>query len=168
MKFFLWFNALGFQAVWWSCIYFHDLLWGLPAVVCASIYIAIHFLLIGKRKKEFILVSKIFGMGLIGEALVSFLGIYTFVSKPLISFMAPLWLIALWIAFACTVNHSLKLVITKPKFSVPVGMVMGPFTYLSGQSLGVLNFNLSIGGIGAFAMIWAVYMSLIHIFQKHA
>lgn len=166
MKAFLWFNAIGFQVVWWSCILFHARYFGLLAVGVAAAYVACHFYGLKEKKAEFKFVALVFAMALIGEALTQMLGIYRVDSFWPLPYLIPLWLMALWIAFACTLRHALKMILNRPKIAIFVTMIMGPFSYLSGHQFGVLEFSMSTGAFATFAMIWGTYMSLILILNK--
>ena len=108
----------------------------------------------------------VFLMAMLGEVLVNILGIYHFSDAWNIPLLPPLWLMALWLAFSCTLNHALAMIVKRPKLAVMVAMVMGPLTYLSGQRFGVLIFNQSFGALAMFSVVWGIYMSLIIFIRK--
>ncbi|SDD94731.1 DUF2878 domain-containing protein [Aquimonas voraii] len=71
---------------------------------------------------------------------------------------APIWIVALWVAFALTLNHSMDALKRRPVLAVLLGLIGGPLAYwvaahvwhavdLNGSAL------LSLAVIGA---VWAV------------
>ena len=52
---------------------------------------------------------------------------------------APYWMLALWMAFATTLNHSLRWMMTRPLAAAVGGTVGGPLAYLAGEKNGALH-----------------------------
>ena len=52
---------------------------------------------------------------------------------------APYWMVALWGAFATTLNHSLRWLTRRPVFAALFGAVGGPIAYSAGVQLGALE-----------------------------
>lgn len=49
------------------------------------------------------------------------------------SLLAPPWILALWLGFALTLNHSLAAVMQRPWLAVLLGAIFGPFSYWLAQ-----------------------------------
>ncbi|MEA9562987.1 MULTISPECIES: DUF2878 domain-containing protein [unclassified Xanthomonas] len=49
------------------------------------------------------------------------------------SVLAPPWILALWLGFALTLNHSLRSVMQRPWLAVLLGAIFGPFSYWLAQ-----------------------------------
>ncbi|WAT13927.1 DUF2878 domain-containing protein [Xanthomonas fragariae] len=47
--------------------------------------------------------------------------------------LAPAWILALWLGFALTLNHSLATVMQRPWLAVVLGAIFGPFSYWLAQ-----------------------------------
>lgn len=50
------------------------------------------------------------------------------------SLLAPPWILALWLGFALTLNHSLAAVMQRPWLAVLLGTIFGPFFVLAGAT----------------------------------
>ena len=48
--------------------------------------------------------------------------------------IAPFWMLALWIAFATTLNHSMRWLMHRPVVAAIGGAVFGPLAYLAGRN----------------------------------
>jgi hypothetical protein len=75
--------------------------------------------------------------------------------------LAPLWIIALWLAFATTFNVSLRWLRPRPVLSALLGLIGGPLAWWGGARLGALelvdrDFALVMIGLG-----WAALMPLL-------
>ncbi|KAB7763839.1 DUF2878 domain-containing protein [Xanthomonas maliensis] len=49
------------------------------------------------------------------------------------SVLAPAWILALWVGFALTLNHSLATVMQRPWLAIVLGAVFGPLSYWMAQ-----------------------------------
>ncbi|QQD20789.1 DUF2878 family protein [Venatoribacter cucullus] len=70
--------------------------------------------------------------------------------------LIPLWLMLLWLAFACTLRHSLDWLLRKPWLAVLLGLTAAPWSYYAGDLLGAVDaapVALIMIGIG-----WAMLM----------
>ncbi len=74
------------------------------------------------------------------------------------AWLAPPWIVALWVAFAATLGGALSWLHPRPLLAVLLGGVAGPLAYWSGARLGALEFGgpsgvslLAIGGAWALA-----------------
>ena len=47
---------------------------------------------------------------------------------------APVWIVALWMGFALTLNHSMAALKTRPWAAVALGVIGGPLAYLVAQN----------------------------------
>ena len=58
-----------------------------------------------------------------------------------VDFIAPLWITAMWVGFTATLNHAFKKIINKYSIQAILGMIFGPIAYITGKSLGAIEFN---------------------------
>ena len=73
----------------------------------------------------------------------------------------PLWIIALWLAFATTFNVSLRWLRNRAGLAALLGLVGGPLAWWAGERLGALDlvapgFSLCVIGLG-----WAALMPIL-------
>ena len=82
---------------------------------------------------------------------------------------APYWMLSLWLAFATTLNHSLRWLMTRPMLAVLVGAVGGPLAYLAGAKLGALELVTPRLGLPMLALLWASAMlTLSLVLSRHS
>lgn len=82
-----------------------------------------------------------------------------------ISFMAPIWLVSLWLLFSFSMGK-LGAVLNFPVWvSALLGGVLGPISYKSGEVFQVLNFSSSMT-ILIYAVFWAIFFPAVVIFSK--
>jgi len=75
------------------------------------------------------------------------------------SAIAPIWIIALWIAFALSINHSLTWLNTHPVLPALMGLIGAPLSYWAGQRIGAIRFTENPPlALSCLAITWAVVL----------
>ena len=64
-------------------------------------------------------------------------------------------MVSLWIAFATTLNHSLRWLVNRPVAAALCGAIGGPLAYLAGAKLGALTIGAPLPAIALIAVLWA-------------
>jgi len=72
--------------------------------------------------------------------------------------LAPYWMLSLWIAFATTLNHSLRWLMLRPVAAALAGALGGPLAYLAGAKLGALSIVAPATTLLLIAMLWTLAM----------
>jgi hypothetical protein len=80
--------------------------------------------------------------------------------SPTIS-LPPAWILALWIAFATTVNVSLNWLKGRPWLSALFGLIGGPLAWWAGEQLGALRLTEEIYSLVVIGSGWAILMPLL-------
>lgn len=128
-------NALGFQLVWWACV--------LGAVngiaflgpLTLTLFLVFHF----KQYPAEVTPVVIAGMaGFVIDSVFSFTGLIVYAGAP--TGFAPIWIIAMWMGFAATMNHSMFWLSGKHWLGFVMGAIFGPLAYMSGVALQALSF----------------------------
>ena len=159
LRYFPLINAIWFQLVWFAVILYQQ-----QAIPFLLVSILLHLLVSPTRKIDFYLLILISMLGVLGDVLLSFTGVYQFSNDALI----PVWLILLWCHFGFAINHSLGWL---SRFHlgliVLIGAVAGPLNYLAGHRLGAVDFSYSYQiTLFSIAVIWAVNLPVFIIIQK--
>jgi hypothetical protein len=78
---------------------------------------------------------------------------------------APLWILALWVSFALTLNHSLRWLRGRLIPAVLTGAIGGPLAYLAAARLsGAVSFAAPAWQpLAALALGWAVALALLTV-----
>lgn len=108
-------------------------------------------------------------------ALIGFLVDTTLVKMELIDFQAhwpegaaPFWMLSLWIAFATTLNRSLRWLMLRPPLAALAGALGGPLAYLAGEKLGALSFTSPAISLAVIALLWTPAMVIFSMMVLRA
>src|SRR5690606_8376185 len=119
--------------------------------------------LLEDREKEIKLILAVALLGSAIDSVVMFLGAFSFPYGS--SFFAislwpyPIWMSALWLAFATTLNHSLSWLSGRYLLAAIFGAVGGPLCYYAGEKLGAITLHKPLGySLGLLAIAWAIAM----------
>ena len=151
-------NFAWFQGIWWLVILFQN-----QAVIPVLGLIALWLVLSSKRIKDIKLMSAIFVLGTLVDALLTYSGLFIFnETEALLSFWPiPIWLSLLWVAFAGTVYHSLTVFKGRPVLASIAGAVFAPLSYIAGAKFGAVELGASILFSYIFiALVWSVVFPL--------
>ena len=77
-------------------------------------------------------------------------------------------MLALWVAFATTLNHSLRWLMRRPIVAALAGAVFGPVAYLAGEKLGALSLPAPAIALPMLAAAWCVAMGLFALVLRPA
>ena len=121
-----WANLIGYQIVWFSAVIGagQGLAW--PGVVAATLVIAAQLAASATARADLRLAG---GAVLCGVALDGSLSALGWARYAADAWPAPLWILALWAAFALTLNHSLAYLRPRPWLACVFGAVGGPLAY---------------------------------------
>jgi len=144
-------NAIGFQGIWWATVIYKG-----TAMPFVLLMVVAHFFgLKSGAKQELKIVIMVTAIGAVVDTVFTNLGFLDFRASaaPRVEFI-PLWLITLWLAFACTIRHSLSWVFKKSSLAFVVGGVAGPLSYYAAANLEAIGLGSplanSLVGIGFF------------------
>jgi len=159
------FNILGFQLAWWTCVlgvqkgYFY---FG-PAVM--AFYLAVHLFLTSRNRSE---INFIIAVGLVGLLVdTAFLqSSFIYYEGLTLSSLAPLWIVAMWLGFSATLNHSLAWLDGKWFFLFLMGAVFGPLSYIAGYKFGAINFKISLISITILSMVWGLVIPILFLLNR--
>lgn len=162
------FNAAGFQGAWWLCVL--GALWGLPYLgpIVMLIFLTLHMLILGKGKNELLFLFLMALIGTIVDSIKSTSGFISYMGGyDTVKILAPLWITAMWVGFASTINHSLSWVHGRYFFAFILGAVFGPLSYILGVKLQALSFNYGIIASSIIlAIVWGIAVPFMYWFSN--
>ena len=159
-------NFINFQLGWFACALGGA--WGVPWIGVAAVLLIVawHLSRMVEPRRELTLIIAAALVGVLWENLLVVLGWIQYPNGMLVDGTAPVWMIALWMLFATTLNVSLGWL----KRSLPIGMVFGaiggPLAYLGGSRLGALQFVDEASALVALAIGWGVLTPLLLILAR--
>lgn len=155
-------NAMLFNLVWLACVAgsAKQLLW--PAII-SCIILAIYQLSPTRRHPndiKLIYVSML--LGVIVDTIWIQMGYMDFTDKRPFQFLAPAWIIILWVGFGLTINHSLKWLTLHPLLPALTGAIAAPLTYFGGIKIGAVEYTASVAEVSTgLAIVWALALTLL-------
>jgi len=151
-------NFVLFQVSWFATAYSAAQQWSLLATLSVQTGIGLHLVLSADYRKELGVLVCAGILGLMVDSLNLMFNVF-FISD---SKIAPLWLVGLWMLFACTINHSLRWMNDRLLLAAMSSSLAGPVAYYAGDSLGALNLNSDWGLlILAFQWVWVLPVLLV-------
>ena len=132
-------NMVAFYLGWFACIL--GATGGVPWLgpIVMAILLVLHLFLAEERQQEIRLIILTGVFGTILDSLLMVSGMYSFTNHSL-SWICPMWMTALWMGFASTLNHSMRWMQGRYSLALIFGAVGGPLSYYAGVRLGALTF----------------------------
>jgi hypothetical protein len=152
-------NVLAFQAVWLGAVGGAAVgrLWIGPTAALALA--AWHVAAAEQPRRELAAVTAVAALGTAWDVVPAAAGLIEYRGGVAALGGAPYWIAALWLAFATTLNVSLRWLRGRRLLAAAVGSVAGPLCYAAGEALGALELNppraLALGVQGA---AWAALL----------
>ena len=156
-------NAIFFQITWFACVFgsANNLIW--PGLLCCVAFAIWQLMPKRRHAKDIRVVILAILLGLAIDSSWVQLGLLNYSHQWPHSALAPLWIIALWVAFALTINHSLSWLTKHPLLPALMGLIGAPLSYLAGQKLGAIHFNDDpMFVLCSLAIIWALAISILY------
>ncbi len=153
------FNIITFQLLWFACVLSAKAGLSLAALLLVLTYTAAHLQWIeGWHQTLPVLLTVL--VGSLFDQTGYAMGWISFAHHQTWNSYLPLWMIALWLSFACTLNVSLRWLHFKPLLAGILGGVLGPLAYMGAAALDavVLPSRFSLAWV---AFEWAVAMPLL-------
>jgi len=157
-------NIVGFQTVWFACVAGagRGLLW--PGLLACAVFAAIVLTLGGKRREDLRALALILPIGIAIDSAFAASGWLAYALPWPWVHAAPVWIVALWIGFILTINHSLDFLRGRPWLAALFGLIGGPVAYAaSANVLGAVSFGVApMLALSAVALAWALVLPLAH------
>ncbi|MDX1588823.1 MAG: DUF2878 domain-containing protein [Oleiphilaceae bacterium] len=155
-------NFVLFQLCWTLNVLMPGQLSALVTVAA----VALHLLWISQRalrELRFIVMAAFLGM--VVDILWQNLGVLRFPDNQgyYAEGMIPVWLVAIWLIFATTVNHCLYWMRSWPRLTLLMAPFAGAFAYYSAAQIGAVEIGHGLWGLLALALGW---LFLFPTFQR--
>jgi hypothetical protein len=151
-------NVLAFQAAWLGSVAgaAAGRLWIGPAAALAVV--AAHVYSAARPARELTAVATVTTLGTAWDTVPAALGLIDYQGGLATLGGTPLWIVALWLAFATTLNVSLRWLRGRLALAVTLGAIGGPLSYVAASSLGALELAEPTRALLAQALGWAVLL----------
>lgn len=162
-------TVVGFQVVWLACALGAAADLPMLGVAAASLLLVWHLAASPRVAPEVALVLLAGAGGVVGESLLVASGAVAYASPTPRLALAPLWIVALWLAFATTIAPTERMLGRWPLAKAAVfGALLGPLAYVAGARLGALTLPQSgLSGYLPIALVWGIAMPALMAARRH-
>lgn len=159
-------NFIIFQLGWFSCVLMAAR--GLPetGIMITLLLVAVQLFLAENRKNLLILIFLITLIGTAWDSVLTSLNILVFNTGMMVSFLAPGWIIAMWLIFATTLNVSFRWLYGRYWIASLLGLLFGPLAYQAGAALGAVVIPDNLLANLVMASGWYILMPLFIKFAE--
>ena len=156
-------NFAAFQVGWFSSVLgaANQMPWLGPLALL--LVLAIHLRISSKPVAELLLVVSCGLVGLFFDSLLVAFGWVAYPSGQFSEFLAPYWIVTMWMLFGTTLNISMGWLKGRPLLAAAFGAVGGPLSYVAGQKLGGIELVDYPVALTMLAIGWAIFMPLLLI-----
>ena len=155
------FNIVGFKIGWLSSVVggASQMPWLGPVVLLAVLFV--HLRQAARPDLEFGLVVACGVLGAWFDSLLAAAGWVAYPSGQLSPYLAPYWIVTMWMLFATTLNRSMSWLKGRPGTAAILGAVAGPMSYYAGNKLGGIEFLDPVAATVALSIGWAALMPIV-------
>ncbi len=153
----LWINAICYQATWLITIAgaAHGRWW--PGPLALAIFAGWQLAVSPQRRADALLMLFAAAIGFIIDSTFVQTGLLTYAATIPWEDLAPVWIVALWMSFALTLNHSLAYLKTHALVGAALGGIGAPLAYLAAAHWGALTFPAAATpSLVVLAAVWVV------------
>nr|WP_207280756.1 DUF2878 domain-containing protein [Thiocystis violacea] len=151
---------IAFQLAWFACVLGGAHHWPWLGVIVAVLVVALRLLQSPKPQTEAVMILAVGLIGAAWDSLLVRLGFLSYPSGMLLPWLAPIWIIAMWLAFATTLNVSLGWLKGRWYLASLFGAIGGPLAYYAGNRLGGVSFPDTLVAMTVLAGGWSFLMPL--------
>lgn len=154
-------NFVIFQACWLACVMSGA--GGMPILGIAAVAAAATYHLRNARLplREGMLLLAAAVIGMLWDGQLAGYGWLIYPSGMFHQWLAPTWIIAMWVSFATTLNVSLRWLHGRFALAAAFGGMGGPLAYWAGTRLGGVTFSDPVIALSALAVGWALITPML-------
>ncbi len=149
-------NIICFQIGWFSCVLMAAQ--GEPlAGALVAVILTIYAILTAKHAQTtLVTILTVSTLGVVWDSALTNFGILLFNTGVLWEFLAPYWIITMWLLFSTTLNVSLRWLYHRYLLAALLGLIFGPLAYLGGAALGAVEIPDRLLASIVMAAGWAI------------
>lgn len=154
------FNLVSFQLLWWACVLSAGTGWETYLLCLIIVFTLVHLQWVeGWQQALPLLFTAI--TGCIFDQWVYVMGWVDFANQPADVSYIPSWMIGLWLAFACTLNVSMRWLQHHLTLAALLGAIFGPLAYLGAEKFGAVLLPNPTLNLAWIALEWAIVLPLL-------
>ncbi len=156
-------NVVGFQAVWLASIAGAGAGYAWTGPLAAIVFAAATLAFGGKARADLRLLALALPLGLLLDSAFAASGWLVYAEPWPWTWAAPVWIWALWVGFAMTLNHSMGFLRGQPWLAAAFGALGGPLAYWTAAgAFDAVSFGRPVLWVLlALAIGWAAILPLL-------
>jgi hypothetical protein len=157
----LFLNLIAFQISWFSCVIGAGMQYPWLGAIIVLTFTVWHLRGSKNAQAEILLLSIVMMIGGLFDQVLQSASLIHYQSHGWSDALVPAWILALWLAFACTLNVSLRWMRGKWLLSIIFGLIGGPLAYIGAEKLGAATLTTMPTSYIALAVGWSILMPLL-------
>jgi len=155
-------NALVFELAWFINVLAagRGLIWAGPLFTLCWVLVHARFYS-SRRTADLLLCISAAVAGYLLDSLLVLGGMITFPVQSQFGSPSTVWMVALWVNLALTLNYSLHWLQQRYLTAALLGFITAPLAYLAGNKIGAINLPEEFGSLFAVALIWMVTLPFL-------
>ncbi|HSF14472.1 MAG TPA: DUF2878 domain-containing protein [Vicinamibacteria bacterium] len=152
-------HLLLFQLGWFACVLGAAAGYGIlgPLAVAVICFLNRRVMPVD-REMPILATLALFGFAVDSSLAAS--GLVGYASSGGLQWLAPPWIVALWVNFGLTVRRSLSWLKGRPWLAAVLGGVLGPLAYMGARELGAVQMTPPLA-IPVLSMVWASTLTYV-------
>lgn len=154
-------NYAGFQLGWLACVGGAAKGAAWPGPAAAALLVGAHLADSERPAREARRLAAVGLFGLVLESAAIAAGLYGYAAGGPVWWLAPAWIVSLWVLIAATFESSLSWLDRRPRLAAAFGAVGSPLSFSAGARMGAARFLVPTPvGLAALAALWAAALPL--------
>ena len=130
-------------------------------IVIVLLLVALHLLMEQKRLNTLVMLVVVTLIGGAWDSILTGYDVLIFNSGMMLDFLAPSWIMAMWLMFATTLNVSFRWLHGRYWLAMLMGAICGPLTYQAGAALGAVEIPNDVIATIYLAVGWSALLPLL-------
>lgn len=151
-------NVAAFQAAWAGAIVGAANAKPWLGIGAAAVVLTAHLCAVRNRRQELCLALLTALIGFSADSIFAATGVLQYSSGQITSWLGPVWIAGLWIAFATTLNVALRWLQNRWVLASVLGAVCGPASYLAASKIGAVSIADTTLAMFSLAGAWALLL----------
>lgn len=163
-------NFVAFQMVWFAAVIGASKGFWWPGPVAVVVFAIAHLSSPMRVRGDGLLIAVALLLGVIIDSVYAYSGVLSYAAPFPSTQLAPLWILALWVGFALTLNHSLAYLAHRPVIAAVAGAIVGPISYWSaGRAFGAVTLGEPVWrSVLALSTGWLAAMLVLSVVARRS
>ena len=157
-------NIVAFYLAWFACVLGAAQQYLFIGPLSVLTLLGLHFYFLPgypfAQELRLLVTAGVFGFVL--DSVQACMGVFSFTNTQPGTWISPLWMVALWVAFATTLHTSFRWLSGRYGLAAVLGAIGGPVSYYSGAQLGALTLHQDVTfSVSIMAIAWGLAMPIL-------